>query len=330
LGQRVVVALLERGGRVVCLVRRSANLEPLRRLAEQHTGRLDFVWGTLAQPASYADSLEGCACVYHVAAAMKGGTAVLFQNNVVATSELVKAAGRCGVGRFVLISSLAVYGSQSLPTGGVLDETCTLDPQPHLRDPYTYSKHSQEAAVQTACFDARLPIVVVRPGVIYGPGRDCITSRVGLQIGGLLICMGGRQELPYTHVDNCAEAIALAGLTARIEGEAFNIVDDNPPTARQLLRRYRREVARVRTVRIPHIGIMPLSRMCQWYNAYSRGQLPAVLTPYKSAAMWKVIRYSNAKAKRMLSWQPRINFDQGLEATFSALREQNLAHKISA
>ena len=51
------------------------------------------------------------------------------------------------------------------------------------------------------------------------------------------------------------------------------------------------------------------------------GQIPAVLTPYKSNAAWKPLRYSNAKAKAQLGWTPEVNLEEGLQRTFAWLRE---------
>jgi nucleoside-diphosphate-sugar epimerase len=46
------------------------------------------------------------------------------------------------------------------------------------------------------------------------------------------------------------------------------------------------------------------------------------MTPYKSIAQWKPLKYSNAKAKDLLGWRPRVGFAEGLEQTFTWLREQ--------
>jgi nucleoside-diphosphate-sugar epimerase len=111
----------------------------------------------------------------------------------------------------------------------------------------------------------------------------------------------------------------LAGTVPGIEGEAFNIVDDELPTGRQIVTLHRRSVGRVRALTMPRPAIGPLSRLCEWYHEASRGQLPAVLTPYKSDAQWKPLRYSNAKAKRHLGWSPEVGLDEGLKRTFSWL-----------
>jgi nucleoside-diphosphate-sugar epimerase len=46
-----------------------------------------------------------------------------------------------------------------------------------------------------------------------------------------------------------------------------------------------------------------------------------VLTPYRSAAMWGRHRYSNAKARRALDWEPKVDFATGLARTFEWLRQ---------
>jgi len=167
-----------------------------------------------------------------------------------------------------------------------------------------------------------LPLVVIRPGVIYGPGRDVLVTRVGLRLGDVLLRMGGDWPLPMTFVDNCADALLLAGATPLIEKQAFNIVDDDPPTGKQIVGQYRKNVRHVRVIPVPQAAILPLSEMCEQYHAWSRGQLPAVLTSYKSNAMWKPLHYSNRKAEQLLGWQPQVPFAEGLPLTLAALNKE--------
>jgi nucleoside-diphosphate-sugar epimerase len=133
--------------------------------------------------------------------------------------------------------------------------------------------------------------------------------------------MGGRQSVPYTYVDNCAQAVLLAGTIPGLEGEAFNIVDDDLPTGRELLRCFRREVGGIPTLAIPQWAIQPAAGLCESYHRRSNGQIPAVLTRYKCSAMWKPLNYSNAKAKAILGWEPQVSFSEGLRRTLAWLRK---------
>ena len=317
LGRRLVARLLDRGMSVRCLVRRAASLETVGAAG----GDLEVREGDIGRVDADSDILDGCDVVYHLASGLRGGTAGMFLTNVVAVRGLLAAAARPGIRRFVLVSSLGVYGTAGLSRGGALDESCPLDPAPQLRDPYSFSRKvaQEEGGPREEHRRGAVRLVVVRPGVIFGPGREAITGRVGLRLGDFLLQMGGRHRLPYTYVDNCADAVLLAGIVPGVEGEAFNIVDDELPTGRQISRMHRRRVGRLRTLTIPRPAIRPLSHLCEWYHRSSRGQLPAVLTPYKSEAQWKPLSYPNAKAKSRLGWAPAIDLEEGLRRTFDSL-----------
>ena len=318
LGSRVVRHLASHGRDVYCLVRSQASAAALsRELPSGASGRVKFVFGSVNDIDVCRALVRSGRIGYHLASALSGSPAALFLGNVVATRTLLQAIREEGSSRFVLVSSLAVYAVEQ--PSAVLDERSSLDPTPHLRDPYAFSKIVQEQICWSARQEWNLPLVVVRPGIIYGPGRDCLTVRVGLRVGPLLVRMGGRQRLPYTYVDNCAEAVALAGTVEGIEGEAFNIIDDELPTGVEILREYRARVGRLLAVPVPLWAVQPLSRWYTSYSRYSQGQLPPVLTPYRAAAQWNSLQYSNQKARSGLNWQCTVSLSEGLERTLSSV-----------
>ncbi len=59
---------------------------------------------------------------------------------------------------------------------------------------------------------------------------------------GPFLHFGGFNSIPFTYVDNCAEAIVLAGLVSGVEGEIFNVLDDDTPSSRQFLKMYKQNV----------------------------------------------------------------------------------------
>ena len=113
--------------------------------------------------------------------------------------------------RFVLVSSFTVYTNRQKSRR--LDESCPVEEHPELRgDAYCFAKVKQEQIVAEYGKNFGIPYVVVRPGSVYGPGKRQITGRVGLGTFGIFLHLGGSNTIPFTHVDNCAEAIVLAGL----------------------------------------------------------------------------------------------------------------------
>lgn len=322
LGRRLVQRLLHNPDlQVRCLVRSTSDINaPFSHLTDEQRRRLELQTGEFRDAGFLRRGLADCDVVYHVAAALGGSTSTLFLNTVLPTRQLLSAAEHARVGRFVLVSSLGVYGTMALRNWQQVDETCPIDPHPELRDPYTFSKVRQEIVAREFSQASGLPLVVVRPGVIYGEGRSLLTSRVGLNVGPLLVRMGGSHPLPYTYVDNCAEGLMQAGLVQGVEGETFNLVDDQPLSGHQLLRFIRKHGQRVRSVWVPGVCIQPLSYLYETYSWLTSGQLPPLITRYRSAAIWKPLRYSNAHAKHKLNWQLPISTEQALERTITCLR----------
>lgn len=318
LGRRLVRKLRIDGLQVCCLVRATSDLEPLQRCVGQELwSGVDIRRIRLTDVAACRRALLGRELVYHLAAGLGGSTSTLFLDSVVSTRGLIEAALEENVRRFVLVSSLGVYGTVALQPWDLLDESTPVEPQPHLRDPYTYSKVMQERVATGAATESGLPLVIVRPGVIFGPGRGALSGRVGIQAGPVLIRMGGRQTLPYVYVDNCAEAVRDAGLVGGIDGECFNIVDDELPTGCQILRSYRRAGHRLPNVWIPRPFIQPLAGVYQWYHGRSNGQVPGIITRYRAAAQWKPLRYSNQKAKSRLGWRSAIPIDEAIRRSLA-------------
>jgi nucleoside-diphosphate-sugar epimerase len=165
-----------------------------------------------------------------------------------------------------------------------------------------------------------LPYVIVRPGYVYGPGNEAIPGRIGIGTFGLFLHLGGSNRIPLTYVDNCAEAIALAGLKPGIEGEVFNVVDDDLPTSRQFLRLYKKQVKSFHSLYVPGAVSWALCGMWEKYSAWSEGQLPPVFNRPRWHSYWKKSKYSNAKLKTRVGWKPRVPMAEGLQRYFASCR----------
>jgi len=162
-----------------------------------------------------------------------------------------------------------------------------------------------------------IPYVILRPGSVFGPGKTALTGRVGIDTFGLFIHLGGSIRIPLTYVDNCAEALVLAGITPGIDGEVFNIVDDELPRSKDFLRQYKQKVRYFRSVRLPYRLTWLLCYAWEKYSEKSEGQLPPVFNRSRCSAEWKGNYYSNGRLKEKLGWVPRIPMSEALDRFFT-------------
>jgi len=141
---------------------------------------------------------------------------------------------------------------------------------------------------------------------------------VGIGTFGVFLHLGGSNTIPFTYVDNCADAIALAGLTEGVSGEVFNVVDDDLPSSRQFLRLYKKNVRQFKSVYVPHALSFTLCYLWEWYSRWSEGQLPAAFNTRKWHSFWKKTHYSNEKLKTRLGWTPKVPMTEGFRRYFES------------
>ena len=325
IGREVVGRLLQLGfTRIRCFVRPSSDSTKLQTNISRHGGdrRVELISGNLLSRDDCERAAAGAVVVYHLAA--EGGKSFpsAFMNCVVTARNLLDAVVRVdSCRRFVNTGSFTVYTNRNKRDARLLDETCPIEDQPVLRsDAYCFAKLKQDQLVADYGNRYNIPYVIVRPGVVYGPGKPRIHGRVGLDTFGVFLHLGGSNPIPFTHVENCADAIVRAGLVKGVEGEIFNVVDDDLPSSRQFLRMYKKHVRRFRSIYIPHFLSYMLCLLWEKYSDWSEGQLPAVYNRRVWFASWCRTGYSNSKIKRMLGWVPGTSTRDGLKEFFESCR----------
>ena len=324
IGIKVVETLLEYGFRKLrCLVRSNRNLTQLQNMGSTAHADVEVYQGNLLSRDDCRNIVKDVSVIYHLAAGIDKTYPGCFLNSVVATRNLLDAAiTEPNLKRFVNISSIAVYSNEHIKRGGLLDESCPLDDRLLERfEPYTYGKAKQDALLLDYAKKHDLPYVIVRPSVVFGPGKAKITDRIGSDTFGIFLHLGLNNIIPLTYVDNCAEAVVLAGLTKGIEGQVFNIVDDDLPRSREFLNLYRNKVRDLFAIPVPYSAWYLFNYLWEKYASWSRGQLPPVFNRRSCAIYWKGNRYSNRKAKGLLGWQPRVPMNEALEKFFGYMKE---------
>jgi nucleoside-diphosphate-sugar epimerase len=305
IGSKVVETLLGYGFKNLrCFVRPSGNLDSLKGIISTNDCRIELFQGNLLSREDCQKAAAGAAVIFHLAAGIEKTFPGCFLNSVVTTRNLLDAVLQsASLKRFLNVSSFAVYTNWNLKRHGLLDETCEVENHLVERyEAYTFAKAKQDEMVMDYGRKHGIPYVIVRPGAVYGPGKTQLTGRVGIETFGFFMHLGGSNQIPLTYVDNCAEAIVLGGIVRGVDGEIFNIVDDELPASRKFLKLYKKNAGHFRSVYIPYPVFFFLCWLWEKYSKWSEGQLPPAFNRRRCSAYWKGNRYSNAKLKRMLHW----------------------------
>ena len=203
---------------VVPVVRAAASLAVLARQ------RLDWRISGFLDEAPLAAALHGCTVCIHAAIGDAG--------QIVRMSEVAyRACARAGVRRLVWLSSASVH-SQNCPAG--TEETSPL----HEHHPLVYNnaKVRAERRLARLARDRRVEVVMLRPGVVFGPrSRWIADAATALRAGRAAWLDTGAGVCNSIYIDNLVEAIRLAATVPAAAGETFLVGDAETVTWREFL-----------------------------------------------------------------------------------------------
>ncbi len=265
------------------------------------------------------DFLKGFDVVYHVGARVvsTGAWEEFEKANVTATRQLLEMAETFGLKRFVYVSSLGIF---DIPSAGVtITEESDYDHEPLLRGHYTRSKIHAD---RLACAAARAgkPVVVVRPGRIYGhdhPSQPLFMGRVKKRLMGNTWVVVSRPSylVPVAYVDNAAEAVVMAGTRDGVEGQIFNVIDDDTLTQKEYFRALAEiEKSKGRGLRVAFLPVgLFVPAVIAVDTLFKFLKRRAWSVAYQLRRSGRNARYSTDAARSELGWQPRTSLREALE-----------------
>jgi nucleoside-diphosphate-sugar epimerase len=241
-GYHVARALIDEGWNVRALVRGDATrLDRLGKLP------LVAVQGDLSSSTDLSAALGGCDAIVHVAGVVKARTLDEYrEGNARTTERLVEWGVRlCPNARFVLVSSQAAAGPAR--DGRPVTE---LDP-PQPVSWYGVSKREGEDAVARRWKGLWL---VIRPGVVYGPGDRGLLLMFRYAAKGLLPVPAGRSRVQVIFAERAGLAIAKAAGSRSVAGRTSFLCDPIPVTIRDLC-------AAIARLRNPPARLLPIPNL---------------------------------------------------------------------
>jgi NAD+-dependent farnesol dehydrogenase len=205
LGGRLLESLISDGCQVRALLRKPSSLDP-------HP-QVEIVTGDLSDSRRLAAQMQGCDTVFHTAALVASWTrdeSEFYRVNVTGLRNILEACEVAGVANLVYTSSFFALGPAPVP--GASERAPLEGRKIH---PYQHSKlEARREAVRALA--AGFPIVVLYPGIIYGPGRRTRGNLVAKLVEdfacgrtpGLL--GDGNQVWSFAYIDDVAKGHLLA------------------------------------------------------------------------------------------------------------------------
>jgi len=311
LGRHVVASLRQAQHSVRALIRPSADAAPLG-----GTDEVEVVRADLAHPANLAPALEGVDGVVHLAAAMRGSEIDRFTETTTTTARLFDAMGQSKIHRLVLCSSFSVYDWSRAQ--GTVDESLPLRVDPDRG--YAAAKLDQERMARDAAEANDWQLIILRPGFVWGSGNELPAGSLGRRIGRLHFVFAPSRQLPFTHVENCADCVRVALESDRAVGSTLNVVDGFELTPWSLLGEAIERGAisgfRIRIPYAPLRGLIGLIQLSTRLAPGLRSRLPAMFEPAEFAQRYRPLRYSTRNLENVLGWRPPHGLDDCLIRTF--------------
>lgn len=305
IGGHLVRRLLQQHNRIRLLLRRPPGSE------WRNNSNVEWLLGDLGDPEAVDRAVADCKIVYHLGAGVRGRPWDLDRGTVVGTQNMIDACLKHRVKCLVYISSMSVI--HAAKKGDPVDEAWPLEPAADKRGRYTQTKLQAERLITDAVRERRLPAIILRPGLVFGPGSPLLSPSVGLRKGNRIIIFGrGHTLLPFVHVQDLVDAICAAAQQQNFRpGAIYHIVDPTPITQLQYARRYIQSTgSNVTVVRFPRLLLYTLALAGQMAFRLLRHPSPVSIYRFRSALASH--RFDCRAALHDLGWRPRIGTEAGL------------------
>jgi nucleoside-diphosphate-sugar epimerase len=211
------------------------------------------------------------------------------ESNLLPSLDLMAACGEMNIQRLILMGTGEEFG----PVTGPFDDHTIADPP----SPYGASKAAVTGYAKMFYNAFGLPIVVLRPSVVYGPGQGprMLIPQVmyALAAAREIAVTEGRQTRDFIYVEDVARGILHALTAEGIDGHSYNLASGEAVTVKHCLNRIETITGRAGLIRY---GMMP----------YKSGEIFS----YEPVA---------EKTRAALNWRSLVSLDEGLARTWAAL-----------
>ena len=226
--------------------------------ASERVAGVEYAAGDLSREIS-PGLFEGISLVIHCAAETAGGKESHVRNSIEATKNIVEAAARAGVGRFLHISSIAVLQS-SRERGKPVDESTPLVIESENKGPYVWGKVQSEIVARETGKRLGVEIRIIRPGPLVDYEAFEPPGRLGREVGRTYVYVGSKKSrLSLCEVRTAANVIRAYVDDFDAMPPVLNLVEPDAPTRGELVSRLLKERPDLTAVGFPFFVLRAMS-----------------------------------------------------------------------
>jgi nucleoside-diphosphate-sugar epimerase len=182
-------------------------------------------------------------------------------------------------------------------------------------DAYTASRLSGERIARSAHGEGGLETVVVRCGVIWGPGEPTILPRILalLRRGRMVYPGGGSNRVGMTYVDNLVAGVALAASVPAAAGRLYHVTDGEDVSCREVIDAIAGALGVPPPRRsVPFPVVYAIAALLEGFAKALGSANPPPMTRYGARLVACDCRYDIGRARRELGYRPPVSFRAGV------------------
>jgi 2-alkyl-3-oxoalkanoate reductase len=277
--------------------------------------------GDVCQPETLVEPMRGADTVFHLAGihGLWRPKHEYYSINVKGTENVCRAALAADIRRLIHVSTWAVYGTG---LGSPLHENTPLKP---LSDHYTMSKAEADKLVQRFIAKDQLPAVIIRPGIMFGPGDKVNFARMvdRLAAGRAIIIGSGNNAIVFVYVTDVVEGLLLAATQDRAVRQAYNLSNDDALSQQQFWRAIAKEIGTAPPrLHLPYHALHAIAYLSELVTNPDDPRRQPMITRLGVELFGTDNRMSIDKARRELGYAPRVTVREGVHLAASWYLQQ--------